>query len=190
MTKLKQIRSYLRVGKVYRREQLQIYSTSIDRELIELVKNGTLKKLETGLYYVPRKTVFGEAPPERNELVKAFLKDTNFLITSSNNYNSLGVGTTQLYNNTIVYNYKRHGRFNLAGQVFDFRRVNKIPHLISKEFLLVDLVNNLKDLAEDISNIKENIKNKLAEFDKKKLRNIVNYFGKISTKKFFEALLK
>lgn len=158
MTKLKQMRSYLRAGKVYRREQLQIYSTSIDRELVELVINGTLKKLGTGLYYVPRKTIFGEASPERTELVRAFLKDTSFLITSSNNYNSLGVGTTQLYNNTIVYNYKRHGRFNLAGQIFDFRRVNKIPHSISKEFLLVDLVNNLKDLAEDISKIKKILK--------------------------------
>jgi hypothetical protein len=37
-----------------------------------------------------------------------------FLLTSPNAYNTLGVGTTQLYDKTVVYNHKRHGHFMLA----------------------------------------------------------------------------
>jgi hypothetical protein len=31
------------------------------------------------------------------------------------------VGTTQLYDKTVVYNHKRHGNFSLGGRKFDFR---------------------------------------------------------------------
>ena len=31
------------------------------------------------------------------------------------------VGTTQLYDKTVVYNHKRHGSFSLGGRKFDFR---------------------------------------------------------------------
>jgi len=191
MTKLQNMRSHLRAGKVYRREQLESYSSSVDRELRGLVEAGTLKKLETGLYYVPKRTAFGEAPPDRKEVVKAFLKDNNFLVTSANNYNSLGVGTTQLHNSTVVYNRKRHEKLKLGGNYFEFRRpAQGFPKALSKEFLLVDLLNNLDTLPEDAANVRQQVKRRLQEFDKTKLKLMVNKYGKIKTKKFFEELLK
>jgi hypothetical protein len=45
----------------------------------------------------PKETVFGKAPAPDDKLVEAFLKDKRFLLASPNAYNSLGVGTTQLY---------------------------------------------------------------------------------------------
>lgn len=188
MEKLK-LRSRLRAGKVYRREQLAHYSSSVDRELKELVSSGSLKKLETGLYYVPKKTAFGEVPPDRTEVVKAFLKDDKFLMTSPNNYNSLGLGTTQLHNTTVVYNHKRHGSLNLGGNVFEFRVAKSFPGKLSKEFLLVDLLNNLDNLPEDANYVKQQVTKKLNEFDKAALKRMVKSFGKLKTKKFFEGLL-
>ncbi|RYG31935.1 hypothetical protein EON81_21775, partial [bacterium] len=41
-------------------------------------------------------------------------QDNRFLVTSPNAYNTLGVGTTQLYNKKTVYNHKRHGNFTLG----------------------------------------------------------------------------
>lgn len=68
---------------------------------------------------------------------------------SPNAYNSLGVGTTQLYNEQVVYNRKRHGKFKLGNRTFCFRVKPYFPKDLSKEFLLVDLVNNISRLAED-----------------------------------------
>ena len=65
--------------------------------------------------------MFGKAPAQDDELVATFLKDDRFLLASPNAYNSLGVGTTQLYDKTVVYNHKRHGEYALGGRKFDFR---------------------------------------------------------------------
>ncbi|WP_375784998.1 hypothetical protein ACE10Z_36310 [Bradyrhizobium sp. Pha-3] len=35
--------------------------------------------------------------------------------------NSLGVGTSQLYAKTAIYNYKRYGEFRLGNRTFAFR---------------------------------------------------------------------
>jgi hypothetical protein len=95
---------------------------------------------------VPRKTRFDDAP---EKLVEAFLKDDRFLMVSPNDYNSLGVGTTQLHNEPVVYNRKRHGRHKLDGRVYDFRLRPSVPAQLTKEVLLVDLLHNLKRLPDD-----------------------------------------
>jgi hypothetical protein len=112
------------------------------------MEEGTLTKLAGGLYAYPRQTVFGKAPAADDELVTRFLKDDRYLLASPNAYNSLGVGTTQLYDKTVVHNHKRHGEFALGGRKFDFRVKPTFPKKLSREFLLVDLVNNLDRLVE------------------------------------------
>src|ERR1700733_294117 len=104
MKQLDVLKKKLRPGDVYRRADLQEWSTSVDRHLQELVKDGTLEKLSGGLYYVPTQSTFGKVPAEEHKLVEAFLKDKHFLLTSPSDYNALGVGTTQLYNTRRVYN--------------------------------------------------------------------------------------
>src|SRR6266851_3973884 len=143
MTKLQELKRRLRPGQVYRREDVARWSNAVDRHLKQLVEEGTLAKLAGGLYAYPKETVFGKAPAEDDKLVEAFLKDDRFLLASPNAYNSLGVGTTQLYDKTVVYNHKRHGRFSLGGRTFDFRVKPTFPTTLSREFLPVDLVNYL-----------------------------------------------
>ena len=105
---------HVRAGKVYRREDLLPYSNSVDRELQRLVSAGTLRKLAQGLYFKPKTNVFGEVPPDEKDLLAAFLRDKNFLSFNPSVYNSLRLGTTQLYNKTVVYNHKRHGSSSSA----------------------------------------------------------------------------
>jgi hypothetical protein len=148
MTKLEELKRRLRPGQVYRREELARWSKAVDRHLKQLQGDGTLTKLAPGLYVYPKKTVFGKAPAEDDKLIETFLKDDRFLMASPNAYNGLGVGTTQLYDKTVVYNRKRHGTFSLGGRTFEFRVKMSFPKTLSREFLLVDLVNNLDRLAE------------------------------------------
>ena len=129
------LRQHLKAGEVYRRSDLQQWSTSVDRYLQQLDKAGTLEKLSSGLYYVPKQSMFGKMPADEHELIKAFLKDDHFVVTSPNDYNALGVGTTQLYNERRVYNQKRHSAFKLGNRTFQFVRKPFVPTKLSKEFL-------------------------------------------------------
>ena len=149
MSALQTLEEHLTPGHLYRRSDLERHTNAVDRHLKQLQKKGVLKKLSGGLYHYPRKTKFGDAPPTDHELVKSFLKDDRFLLFSQNAYNSLGLGTTQLYNETLVYNHKRHGTFKVGGRTFKFVRKTHFPDKITKEFLLVDLINNEKNLKED-----------------------------------------
>jgi hypothetical protein len=187
---VEKLRRHLRPGRVYRRQDLLPWSHSVDRHLKELIADGTLQKLWTGLYYSPRKFEFGEAPADEHELVKAFLKTHRFVITSPNAYNQLGLGTTQLYNKRVVYNRKRHGNFSLGNRLFTFERRTNLPRQLSAEFLLVDLVNELGTLAEDRDAVLSRIREKAKGMDPKKLSRVVSLYGKHSTRKQFQKMLQ
>ena len=113
MAALNELKKKLRPGQVYRRADLARWSNAVDRHLRELVEEGRLVKVSGGLYRTPKKTRFGEAPADPAKLIERFLKDDRFLLVSPNAYNALGVGATQLYNETTVYNAKRRGRLEL-----------------------------------------------------------------------------
>jgi hypothetical protein len=190
MTKLQELKKHLRPGQVYRREELARSSNAVDRHVKQLLNDGTLTKLAGGLYLYPKETVFGKAPAEDDKLVGAFLKDHRFLLASPNAYNSLGVGTTQLYDKTVVYNHKRHGRFSLGGRAFDFWAKPSFPKTLSREFLLVDLVNNLDRLAESQKEVLARVRERAASYDVPRLQRAARDYGNVRTKKFFAQTLK
>jgi len=182
---------HLRAGKGYRREDLVAYSTSVDRELQQMVAAGRLAKAAQGLYYAPRKSVFGDAPPAEDELLAAFLKDKNFLSFNPSVYNSLRLGMTQLYNKTIVYNHKRHGKFRLGNREFDFRVKHRfpLPNQVSSEYLLVDMLNNFDELAEDKDHVFAIARRKLPQFDVKKLQKSLQDYGSAATRRLMKRWL-
>lgn len=189
MNKLDELRKHLKHGRVYRREDLAKWSNAVDRHIKQLMALRELVKLSPGMYLRPKKTVFGEAPADDTSLVAAFLKDNRFLITSPNAYNALGVGTTQLYNETVVYNHKRHGRFKLGGRRFEFRRKPSFPKKMTEAFLLVDLMNNLEQLAEDQQAVVSRVKEKSEQLDGKSLQNAAHEFGTVRTRRFFDNVI-
>lgn len=189
MSQLRELKKHLKKGKVYRRADLEKWTSSVDRLLAALVKEGTLQKLATGLYHYPKESVFGKTPAEERELVRAFLKDNRFLLTSPNSYNSLGVGTTQLYNKKTVYNHKRHGEFKLGNRKFDFQMRHHFPNKLTTEFLVVDLVNNLDKLAEDTDEVLKKLPSKLQQLDLRKLRTSLEDYGNNRTKRILSPMI-
>lgn len=189
MRKVENLKSHLRPGHLYRRSELEKWSRSVDRELAELVSAEVLVKIRHGLYECPKHSRFGLLPASPDKLVKTFLKDDDYLLTSPNDYNALGFGTTQLYNYQVVYNHKRHGRFELGGQIFEFHMKSRFPKKAFPEFLLVELVNNLDRLAEDRKAILAQVRAKMPEMCSKRLRTAVKRFSKVATRKFFEEAL-
>lgn len=189
MNALENVKTKLKPGQVYRRSDLEKMSRSVDRDVAGLVSEGTLVKVGSGLYQCPQHSRFGVLPASTDKLLTSFLKDDDYLVTSPNDYNALGLGTTQLYNYQIVYNHKRHGRFELGGQLFEFHRKPRFPKKATTEFLLVDLVNNLNQLAEDRDAVLARVRAKVSEMDTKRLKTAVHSFAKVATRKLFEEAL-
>lgn len=173
----------LQAGRVYRREDLAGLSTSVDRHLRELVATGRLKKLAQGLYHAPKQSSFGPLPPADDQVVSGFLRDKAFLVFSPSAYNAVGLGTTQLYNTTVVYNHKRHGVFRLGNRQFHFRVKPRFPKKLTLEFLYVDLLNNLDELAEDRDLVLRQARQKMHSFEPARLQRAAESFGNVATRK-------
>lgn len=188
MKNAEKLKNSMQPGRVYRRQDLAAYSTAVDRDLNTLVENGEVQKLAGGLYYCPDKNAFGLAPPEERELVGAFLKSDDFLLTSYNYFNQLGLGLTQVYSATLVYNHKRTGEYLLGGKRFKFRLVPAYPVKLSREFLLVDLLNNLKRLPDNTAGVLENLKGRLKEFDRTALAACIKRYGSPGARNIFREL--
>lgn len=189
MNAFQKLRKHLKPGQVYRRDDLSKWSTAVDRHLKQLVEDGTLQKMARGLYYYTGKASFGDIPPRVENLVGAFLKSNDFLLTSPNFYNCLGVGTTQLYNKQVVYNHKRQGHFVLGSKEFDFRLKQKFPKELSEDFLLVDLLNNLHELAEDRDAVLQSVRKKMLKEPRSKMKRAVNAYAGRRTKALFNRWL-
>ena len=189
MNALQSVRNHLKPGKVYRRSDLEKWSNAVDRHLNQLQKDDVLLKVASGMYLCPKKTVFGKAPANDRELIERFLKDSRFLLATPNAYNALGVGTTQLYNETVVYNHKRHGRFKLGNRYFRFVMKHHFPAKLSKEFLLVELVDNLQRLMEDREKVLRLVAKKAQTMNSKVLLKAVRDYGGVKARKFFGGIL-
>lgn len=184
------LRQHIKQGEVYRRSDLEYYSTAIDRHLARLTKDGTLIKLNQGLYYAPKQSKFGAVPPDDRQVVERFLKDEDFLLVSPNSFNSLGLGLTQLYNTTWVYNHKRKGEFQLNGKTFEFKLKSSFPKNISREYLLIDLLNNLDNLAEDQTQALYKLPNNVRSFNADALMKATQQYGTGKTKRTLKSIVR
>lgn len=183
------ILAHMKSGVVYRRVVLLPYSKNLNRDLNTLVAQNKLKKPAAGLYYKPKSSRFGLLPPSDEALVKAYLRKP-FLMYSWNDYNALGVGLTQLYNQTVVYNSERHEEVRLGNRQFMFKRPsNGFPAKLTREFLLVDLLNNAKYLTEDTALLESRIKAKLVEYNQTLLLQLAIQYGKVHTRNLIAAFL-
>jgi hypothetical protein len=189
MKTLDQLKAHLHEGQVYRRNDLIKWSRSVDRHLHALLKEGVLQKLSQGVYYYPKNSTFGKTPPEEESLVRSFLKDDRFLLTSPNLYNTLGIGTTQLYNQRTVYNHKRHGKFKLGNRTFDFQVKHHFPEKLTPEFLLVDLTGNLNRLAEDQQQLLTNVLSRAKGMNKAALQQALDRYGNGKAKRLLAPVL-
>lgn len=187
---LNQLKMSFIPGHVYRRSELKRLSSNIDRHLAALVAHGYLEKLSTGLYSAPRTTSFGPAPVDIHAVLQCFLKDDHFVFYGLGEFNSLGLGTTQMYNHLIVFNRKRTGNFNLGGHQFTFYRWREAPKHLTEEFLVIELLNRLEELSEDREVILLRLKNKIKNFNQKKLLYASAHYGTLSTQKKLNSLMK
>jgi predicted ABC-type ATPase len=189
MSALDDLRRQLRPGEVYRRRDLAKGSSALDRHVRRLVVEGHLEKVFHGLYMAPRQSRSGRAPARPEKLIKAFLKDDRFLMMSPSAFNGLGVGTTQLYNESIVYNLRRQGRFELGGLTYDFRRTPSVPSRLNAEVLLVALLLSTHRLAEDRTDLVPRVLERARALNPDRLAQAARDFGSARASRFLRRVL-
>lgn len=182
----------MELGRVYRREELTPFSNAVDRDLKELVKKDLVRKAGGGLYYRPRPSRFGGLPAKETDVVRAFLKTDDFLMTSLNVFNQMGVGLTQLTTEYLVYNRKRVGRFELDGQKYYFKRPPNFPshEEVNEEFHFVDLLNNYDDLSDPPDGLWSSLQRRVKDFSAEDLSRVAYQYGKASAQKKVKELLQ
>lgn len=190
MSALGNLKRHLRPGQVYRRKDLARWSNAVDRHVRQLVDQGYLEKVSGGVYMTPRQTRFGSAPAATEKLVETFLGDDRFLVVSPNAFNGLGVGTTQLYNEPVVYNRKRHGRFKLDGRTYDFRMRPSVPSRLTEEVLVVDLLHNLDRLGEDKTALLPRVLDHARLLNRARLTRAVKDYGSARAERLLAPVLE
>jgi hypothetical protein len=129
----------LEAGQVLRTRELRRWSANPTRLAMRLVRDGRLCRAAHGLFYVPVPSRFGPAPPAEEEILRAFFGGGPFIISGPSKWNVLGLGSTSLFAETLVYNTKRSGRFLFDGRRYLLRRV-LFPGDPSPEYFVIDLL--------------------------------------------------
>jgi len=157
-----QLPSSFTPGRVFRTRELASISANPTRTAKRWADEGLCTRLRSGLYAVTETSRFGPAPPDRRELLRAFLGGDAFIITGPPVWNALGLGSTQMFAHPLVYNRKRSGLFNLGGRTFDLRRV-QFPDHPCLEWFVVDFLENLASVCMDRSETERVLATRIAE---------------------------
>jgi len=146
---------------VYRTRDLARWSANPTRLAHGLVRRGRLRRLAHGLYHCPEESRFGPVPPRDEELLRAFLGGAPFVVTGPAAWNALGLGTTAVHADTLVYNTKRSGTFDMGGRRFRLRRV-AFPRNPPKEWFVVDLLGHAAEAGVSRGDLVDAVRGALA----------------------------
>jgi len=180
----------LRPGRVYRTRDLARWTANAPRLARRLVRQGALVPLAYGLFSHPRRGRFGAAPPDDEELMRAFLDGAPFVFTGPDRWNALGLGSTAVFAVPLVYNTKRSGTFELGGRRFLLRRV-AFPRDPPPEWFVVDLLEHADQAGASRSDLAAALGRALARraFDCGRLRAMAAEYGTLATQALVESAL-
>ncbi len=180
----------LEPGRVYRTRDLTAWGANAPRLAKRLVQNGALVRLTHGLFAHPKLSRFGAVPPSDDEMLRAFLDGGPFVLTGSERWNALGLGSTAAFTAPLVYNTKRSGTFNLGGRRLVLRRV-AFPERPSAEWYVVDLLENADRAGVSRADLATALARALAlgRFDRDRLQEMARRYGTKKTEALVTSAL-
>jgi len=181
----------LEPGRTYRTHELQRFGANPSRLARRLVREGKLRRAAHGLYYAPIPSRFGDAPPPDEELLRAFLGGSPFVVTGPPRWNSLGLGSTAMLAATLVYNRKRTGEFTIDDRRFLLRRVY-FPEARTPEWFVVDLVQHRDMAGVQLAELEERLVVAIREgrWDRERLRAMAVQYGTKATLALVDGCLQ
>lgn len=167
-------------GSIFKYEQLNVeppeYITAA-KAIERLIAQGFIKRLSTGIFYKPKKTVFGELQPNEEEILKPYLFEKGkriAYITGVSLYNRMGL-TTQIPVNIKIA--CRNKQIKIARSNLNATPVKSYVDVTDDNFYLLEWLDVLKDFNKipDLNKISaiKIISGKLRELNAKEIKLLI-----------------
>lgn len=132
-------------GRFWRVEDFRgLAPASVAAELAALHADGVIRRLSKGLYYAPKKTVLGEAPPPVGDLVRELARGDRVVPAGLSAYNRLGL-TTQIPARPIFATSKH---FKVDGAEIVFRDLARYGRASDEALMLLDALAHIDKIAD------------------------------------------
>jgi len=149
------------------------------KALERLQKKGVIKKLAKGIFYKPKKTVFGEKKPDEQQLLKPYLyqngKRTAY-ITGDYLYNQLGL-TTQVP--AVMQIASRNRRIFVNNGAVKAKAVKSYVDVTDVNYQMLGFLDAMKDLKQipdvDIENALAIFKSRLSALTPTQRQMMIDY---------------
>src|SRR5690554_2667343 len=168
-------------GSTFKYEQLAIapqeYGAAA-KAIERLIAKGIIKRVSTGVFYKPKKTVFGELQPNEEEILKPYLFEKGkriAYITGTSLYNRMGL-TTQIPKNIKIAS--RVKRITVSRGSVKATPAKSYVDVTDNNFYLLELLDALKDF------------NKIPDLHKKSAIKIISKMLKNFNQKELKLLIK
>lgn len=143
--------SKLADGTTFKYEQLSVEPQELGaaaKAIERLIAKGVIKRVSTGVFYKPKKTVFGELKPNEEEILKPYLFDKGkriAYITGTSLYNRMGL-TTQIPQTIKISS--RIKRITVANENVTATPVKSYVDVTDSNYYLLGLLDALKDFKQ------------------------------------------
>lgn len=174
--------SRMKEGTTFGYQQLNINRneyTAAAKAVQRLIKKGLIKRASAGVFYLPKKSAFGELKPKEEELLKPYLFQEGkriAYITGSALYNRMGL-TIQVPN-TIKVASRAKRVVTKIGKT-QVKPVKSYVEVSNENFHLLEILDALKDF-KTISDLDKKsaiglLSNTISNLAEKDLLNLVKY---------------
>jgi len=119
---------------------------SAAKALERLQKKGTIKKVSKGVFYIPRKTVFGELGPDSNGILERYLFEDGKRVayeTGFSLYNKLGLTTQMAFKLKIA---TKKNPIKIDQGSLQVRSVKSYVDITEQNYRLLGYLDALKDI--------------------------------------------
>jgi len=167
-------------GTTFRYQELEIPAENYNaaaKALERYIRQELIKRISTGVFYKPVKSVFGELKPKEEELIKPYLFKNGrriAYVTGNSLYNRLGL-TTQVSKNIKVASREARVTTNIGS--IKVKPVKSYVDVTDSNYTYLELLDIMKDIKQiPDSNISDTIsflKKKLITFKKEEIEKII-----------------
>ena len=156
-----------------KKEEYFAASKSIER----LIKKEIIKRISTGVFYKPKKTIFGELKPDEEKIITPYLFKNGkriAYITGLLLYNKMGL-TTQIPKEISIASNKK--RIYISKGNIKAKAVKSYVEVSDKNYKSLELLDALKDFKKipdlDKKSAISILSRKITELNKKQIKDLI-----------------
>ena len=156
-----------------KKEEYSAASKSIER----LIKKEIIKRISTGVFYKPKRTVFGELKPDEEKIITPYLFKNGkriAYITGLLLYNKMGL-TTQIPKEISIASNKK--RIYISKGNIKAKAVKSYVEVTNDNYKMLELLDALKDFKKipdlDKKSSISILTRKISELEKKQVKKLI-----------------